>query len=184
MKRSRDGLPMANKNPRGISLPAYRDVKKYAGITKHAVFTGTEKELRTFKTSSLTACILLAVGAIAEGLMKIKSMQNAVYVLLPYMLEFLAVFIFTVRTVKLCNNAADMSYMTYVKTLDILPVLGVITATFTFAGLVGSVVFIAIYGFADCAAARVVYLFFKALNITAAFYSFFNLKKYDWEMKE
>lgn len=143
-------------------------------------FAGTRQELKKLKAIIDIEGILAVVLVIAQGLLRIEGMQVAKYVLIPYILEIIAVFVFGLFVVRVSEKAEAMKLSVYNKTIKVRPVTCIALSIVAFAGLVGTIIYLCLYGFEGCTGARIVYILIKLAIIALGLFSFFEFKKYEW----
>ncbi len=176
---------MQNKKykPPFFARPLYKEIKSNEGVFDDETYfyAGSEKELKKFRIISIISCVLAAAIVLGEASLRIEAMQSTLYIIIPYMIEFIGVFLFIIFSLNLAEHAKKMSKKKYEQTIKSIPFYELIAGAGACAGIVGSIIYLIINGFEGCTVARLVYIIFKAILIAIMIFMFVFLGKNKWQ---
>lgn len=90
---------------------------KYVYYGRHHVFQGTDQQLRRYKWILGLTCLLSAVLFVLGGLMDAGAIWSSWYVMIPFALEVLAIFLLIWKTVTLLFEKHPVKSYIYRKTV-------------------------------------------------------------------
>ena len=174
---------MADKKPRG-RRPWLDEIRlggdgQYAYRGSHMKFGGEEAAFRRFRLTNgvLTAC--LAVCVAATGCLNVGTLDNTVWVLVPYMLEVVFTAAFAWSAVRLLLQGSVVRSYIFKQTVKRLPVLAVIDALAAILTFGSVVVLSAIEK--SFPAPVIIYLLLQAAVCALALLELKVLKRAAWE---
>lgn len=178
---------MKNKNKKVpfFARPLYKESKAIEATYNDEtyVFAGTKSELKEYRIISIISCIVAAALVIGQSALRIEGMQSTLYIIIPYMLEFLGTFLFVVFSINLMEHAPSMTKRKYAQTVKTLPIIEIIVAASALAGIIGSIIYLIINGFENCIAARIFYMILKAALLSLMIFMRLFLNKKEWQVE-
>jgi len=149
------------------------------------VYTGAVYSLTSdYKKANLIISvfgILIALCVIGSGFVNAGGMNNSFYVIVPYVLEVICLFVVAWNTVRIVYAGKKVRAYIYEPAHDRIPDGAVALSVFSAAALTGSAVFTVLHGFEGKMLLCIVFWLLKVLTVCLgiAFYRCF--KKLEWE---
>ena len=177
---------MADKKPRG-RRPWLDDIKledsgKYAYKGSHMKFSGNALQRKRFFLTLGLCMGGAAVCTVAAGCLNVGTLDNTMYVLIPYMIEVVAAVAFLWSAVRLLLGGDVLRSYVFDQTVKRLPVLAAILALGAAATLIGAAVHLGLHKTINVPCA--VYLLLHAAVCALSLLSLNALRNAAWESIE
>lgn len=174
---------MADRKPRG-RRPWLDEIQlggdgQYAYRGSHMKFSGGDEAFRRFRLTLGICAALLAVCAVGAGCLNVGTLDNTVWVLVPYMIEVVGTAAFVWSAVRLLLQGNVVRSYIFKQTVQRLPVLTIVTAAAAALTLICAAVCSAIEQ--SWTAPVIVYLLLQAADCAVSLLGLKVLKQTAWE---
>ena len=174
---------MADKKPRG-RRPWLDEIQlggdgQYAYRGSHQKFSGDDEAFRCFRLTLGVAAALVAVCVVAAGCLNVGTLDNTVWVLVPYMLEVVLTAAFAWSAVRLLLQGSVVRSYIFKQTVKRLPVLAIVNAAAAVLTFGSAIVLTAIEK--SWTTPVIVYLLLHAAVCALALLEWKLLKRAKWE---
>ena len=174
---------MADKKPRG-RRPWLDEIQlggdgQYAYRGSHMKFSGDDSAFRRFRLTLGVCTALLAACAVAAGCLNVGTLDNTVWVLVPYMIEVICTAAFAWSAGRLLLQGSVVRGYIFKQTAQRLPVLAIVTAAAAVLTLGSAAVCSAIEK--SWTVPVIVYLLLQAADCAVSLLGLKVLKQAAWE---
>ena len=155
---------------------------KYVYYGRHYVFCGDSRELKTYKWSLGITDILLAALFVIGGLLEAGAIWRTWYVIVPYAIEALTMFILIWKTVSLIMEKVPVKAYMYKRTVPWFKPLDWILVIICLLSLIATPVCMLVRPDEVKTQGCIIYMVIKFLSAAAAWIFLRRIGKSRWEL--